>query len=92
MEYLHQNEIILRDVSPANMWITPDERLKLVEFGAARDSLSFLDAPGDGQSDLTIEGTRSGPTNTCRRSKPPIRDRRMPAAISIRSVAPFITR
>ncbi len=60
LEYLHQNEIILRDVSPANMWITPDERLKLVEFGAARDSLSFLDAPGDGQGELTVEGAKLG--------------------------------
>ena len=60
LEYLHQNEIILRDVSPANMWITPDERLKLVEFGAARDSLAFLDAPDDGQANLTLEGTQLG--------------------------------
>lgn len=60
LEYLHQNDIILRDVSPANMWITPDERLKLIEFGAARDSLAFLDAPGDGQSELTLQSSKLG--------------------------------
>ena len=48
LEYLHQNGIIHRDVSPANMWITPAERLKLIEFGAARDELSFLDDIADG--------------------------------------------
>lgn len=47
--HLHSLEIIHRDVQPANIWVTPDGRAKLMEFSAARDALSPLDvAASDG--------------------------------------------
>lgn len=43
MQYLHDQGVILRDVQPANLWITAAGHLKIMEFGAAEDSLAFLD-------------------------------------------------
>ncbi len=60
LEYLHQNGIIHRDVSPANMWITSGERLKLIEFGAARDELSFLDDIADAGGESAAAGGSLG--------------------------------
>jgi serine/threonine protein kinase len=42
------------------MWITPTERLKLIEFGAAKDELSFLDATADAGGELTSAGAILG--------------------------------
>jgi serine/threonine protein kinase len=44
LSHLHANEIVHRDVRPANVWLTATGGVKLMEFGAARDSLAFLDA------------------------------------------------
>ena len=43
MSYLHGMGVVLRDVQPANLWLTPAGQLKIMEFGAAHDSLDFLD-------------------------------------------------
>ncbi len=43
MSYLHGLGVVLRDVQPANLWLTPARQLKIMEFGAAHDSLEFLD-------------------------------------------------
>lgn len=43
MSYLHGLGVVLRDVQPANLWLTPARQLKIMEFGAAHDSLDFLD-------------------------------------------------
>ena len=43
LESLHAAEIAHRDLRPSNLWINEDEQLKIMEFGAARDALSFLD-------------------------------------------------
>lgn len=43
MSYLHGMGVVLRDVQPANLWLTPARQLKIMEFGAAHDSREFLD-------------------------------------------------
>lgn len=43
MSYLHGMGVVLRDVQPANLWLAGAQHLKIMEFGAARDSLDFLD-------------------------------------------------
>ncbi len=41
--YLHSLGIIHRDVCPANLWVTQHGMLKIMEFGAARDAMAYLD-------------------------------------------------
>ena len=43
MSYLHEMGVVLRDVQPANLWVTSSRHIKIMEFGAAHDSLEFLD-------------------------------------------------
>ena len=43
LAHLHAEDIIHCDIRPANLWITAHGVLKIMEFGAARDSLSFVD-------------------------------------------------
>ncbi|MFM9963390.1 MAG: serine/threonine-protein kinase [Planctomycetaceae bacterium] len=43
MSYLHEMGVVLRDVQPANLWVTSAGHIKIMEFGAAHDSLEFLD-------------------------------------------------
>ncbi len=58
LESLHEAEIVHRDLRPANLWINSHEQLKLMEFGAARDALAFLDQV-DG-AELTRQDTMLG--------------------------------
>lgn len=54
LAYLHSQEIIHRDICPENLWVSDQGVVKIMEFGAARDALSFVDSlDGDGD-DLTI--------------------------------------
>lgn len=55
MSYLHGLGIVLRDVQPANLWLTPERQLKIMEFGAARDSLGFLDDADSASTDQADE-------------------------------------
>lgn len=43
MAYLHEMGVVLRDVQPANLWVTSSGHIKIMEFGSAHDSLEFLD-------------------------------------------------
>jgi eukaryotic-like serine/threonine-protein kinase len=43
LESLHEVEIAHLDLCPANLWINEQDQLKIMEFGTARDALSFLD-------------------------------------------------
>lgn len=43
MSYLHGMGVVLRDVQPGNLWVTPSRHLKIMEFGAAHDPLDFLE-------------------------------------------------
>jgi serine/threonine protein kinase len=45
LAHLHEQGIVHRDVSPQNLWVTSDAHVKIMDFGLARDALSYLDAP-----------------------------------------------
>lgn len=55
MSYLHGMGVVLRDVQPANLWLSVNQQLKIMEFGAARDSLDFLDDADSVPTDETDE-------------------------------------
>jgi serine/threonine-protein kinase len=61
LAYLHSQEIIHRDICPANLWVTDQGVLKVMEFGAARDAMSFVDSidEQDGE-ELTINSASGG--------------------------------
>ncbi len=54
LAYLHSEDIVHRDICPANLWITTHGLVKIMEFGAARDALSFLDSLDGEEGELTI--------------------------------------
>jgi len=59
LESLHESDIVHRDLRPSNLWITTNGQLKIMEFGAARDSLSFLDANEEGVQPTSISSHSS---------------------------------
>ena len=56
LAYIHSQEIIHRDISPASLWVTTQGLVKIMEFGAARDALSYIDSVS-GEDDLTYNQT-----------------------------------
>ncbi len=47
LEHLHSLGIVHRDIQPGNLWIGKTGVVKIMEFGAARDTLEYLDSMGD---------------------------------------------
>ena len=56
LAYLHEQDIVHRDVQPKNIWLNNDGRVLLTEFSAACDALTHLDAAdGDANGDGDTE-------------------------------------
>ncbi len=43
LEHLHANQVLHRDLRPEHVWLAPGDVPKIMEFGAARDALAYLD-------------------------------------------------
>ncbi|MDA1049728.1 MAG: anti-sigma factor antagonist [Planctomycetota bacterium] len=56
LEYLHAQGIVHRDVKPVNLFITRRQCLKVLDFGAVRDSMHTLDSLGDDGSITALKG------------------------------------
>ena len=61
LDYLHSEEIIHRDICPANLWVTNGGIVKILEFGAARDALSYLDSLGEDEVTAADRSTVDDP-------------------------------
>lgn len=57
LAYIHSQDIVHRDICPANLWLSDQGIVKIMEFGAARDALSFVDSLGGDDDDLTVNSS-----------------------------------
>lgn len=65
LAYVHSQDIVHRDICPANLWISDQGGVKIMEFGAARDALSFVDSlNGEDGDELTVNQSASSVLGT----------------------------
>jgi serine/threonine protein kinase len=58
LEYLHSNRIIFRDLKPANIGLTADHHIKLLDFGLCRELPHHREPSACGRYDMSGVGTR----------------------------------
>ena len=51
LAYLHSQEIVHREICPNNLWVGTEGQLKIMEFSAAHDAMSFIDSLDEEQGD-----------------------------------------
>lgn len=83
--YLHSQLIIHRDICPANLWVSPHGLVKIMEFGAARDAMSYLDSNDWGRLTLDARGPAEAPQVLGRYDYMPAEQARDPHAANVAS-------
>ena len=83
--YLHSQLIIHRDFCPANLWVTPNGLVKIMEFGAARDAMSYLDSNDWGRLTLDTRQPAGPPQVLGRYDYMPAEQARDPHAANVAS-------
>ncbi|QGJ72336.1 Hypothetical protein PBC10988_40540 [Planctomycetales bacterium 10988] len=48
LAYMHEQQIVHRDIRPRNLWVTDQGNAKIIEFSSCRDSLHYLDVAQNG--------------------------------------------